>query len=74
MNLLTTSTKGRYRYNSNSGTIRTDGKTSGYAAQIRAVGWGNGNTAAGGLSKCENATVGELYIGHYDSNTQKSRI
>lgn len=72
MNLLTTSTKGRYRYNSNSGTIRTDGKTSGYAAQIRAVGWGNGNTAAGGLSKCENATVGELYIGHYDSNTQKA--
>ena len=31
-----------------------------------------GNTAAGGLSKCENATVGELYIGHYDSNTQKA--
>lgn len=72
MNLLTTSTNGKYRYNSNSGTIRTDGKTSGYAAQIRAVGWGNGNTAAGDWSKCENATVGELYIGHYDSNTQKA--
>lgn len=72
MNLLTTSTTGSYRYNSNSGTIRTKGKTSGYAAQIRAVGWGNGNTAAGALSVCQNATVGELYIGHYDSNTQKA--
>lgn len=72
MNLLTTSTKGNYRYNSNSGTIRTEGKTSGYAARIRAVGWGNGNTAAGTLSVCQNATVGELYIGHYDSNTHKA--
>lgn len=72
MNLLTTSTKGNYRYNSNSGTIRTEGKTSGYAARIRAVGWGNGNTAAGTISVCQNATVGELYIGHYDSNTQKA--
>lgn len=72
MNLLTTSTTGSYRYNSNSGTIRTEGKTSGYAARIRAVGWGNGNTAAGTISVCQNATVGELYIGHYDSNTQKA--
>ena len=72
MNLLTTSTNGKYRYNSNSGTIRTDGKTSGYAAQIRAVGWGNGNTAAGGASICHNATVGQLYIGRYDPNTQKA--
>lgn len=70
MNSLTTSTNGRYRYNSNSGTIRTDGKT-GYAAQIRAVGWGNGNTAAGSASVCQNATVGELYLGRYDSGTQK---
>ena len=70
MNSLTTSTNGRYRYNSNSGTIRTDGKT-GYAAQIRAVGWGNGNTAAGSISTCQNATVGELYLGHYDSGTKK---
>lgn len=70
MNFLTTSTNGRYRYNSNSGTIRTEGKV-GYAARIRAVGWGNGNTAAGAISKCENATVGELYLGYYDSSTQK---
>lgn len=72
MNQLTTSTNGSYRYNSNSGTIRTNGKTSGYAAQIRAVGWGNGNTAAGAISTCRNATVGELYIGHYDSNSRKA--
>lgn len=71
MNPLTTSTNGRYRYNSNSGTIRTNGKT-GYAAQIRAVGWGNGNTAGGAASICYNATVGELYLGYYDSNTQKA--
>lgn len=71
MNQLTTSTNGNFRYNSNSGTIRTTGKN-GYAAQIRAVGWGNGNTAAGSIGKCEKATVGELYIGHYDSNTQKA--
>lgn len=70
MNILTTSANGRYRYNSNSGTIRTDGKT-GYAARIRAVGWGSGNTAAGSASVCQNATVGELYLGHYDSSTQK---
>lgn len=71
MNILTTSANGRYRYNSNSGTIRTDGKT-GYAARIRAVGWGSGNTAAGSASVCQNATVGELYLGHYDSSTQKT--
>lgn len=70
MNSLTTSTNASQRYNSNSGTIRTDGKT-GYAAQIRAVGWGTANTAAGVASVCYNATVGELYLGHYDSSTQK---
>ncbi len=71
MNALTTSTVGNYRYNSNSGTIRTDGK-SGYAAQIRTVGWGNSNTAGGDWSYCQKVTLGELYIGYYDSNSQKA--
>lgn len=71
MNSLTTSTNTSNRYNSNSGTIRTEGKSGGYAANIRAVGWGNANTAAGNGSICYNATVGELYLGHYDSGTQK---
>lgn len=60
-----------YRYNANSGTIRTDGKDGGYAAQIRAVGWGQGNKAVGSAN-AKKATVGELYIGYYDSNTQKA--
>ena len=81
MNQLTTSEGGTsdgwynpnrnaYRYNANSGTIRTEGKN-GYAAQIRAVGWGKGNNAAN-LANAKKATVGELYIGYYDSNTQKA--
>lgn len=80
MNLLTTSEGGSsggafnsnrdaYRYNANSGTIRTEGKDGGYAAQIRAVGWGRGNNAAS-LANAKYATVGELYIGHYDSETK----
>lgn len=79
MNQLTTSEGGSsggafnsnrdaYRYNANSGTIRTEGKDGGYAAQIRAVGWGRGNNAAN-LANAKYATVGELYIGHYDSET-----
>ena len=58
MNQLTTSEGGSsggafnsnrdaYRYNANSGTIRSEGKDGGYAAQIRAVGWGRGNNAGG---------------------------
>lgn len=60
-----------YRYNANSGTVRTDGKDGGYAAQIRAVGWGQGNNAVNSAN-AKKATVGELYIGYYDSNTQKA--
>lgn len=80
MNQLTTSEGGSsggafnsnrdaYRYNANSGTIRSEGKDGGYAAQIRAVGWGRGNNA-GGLANAKYATVGELYIGYYDSETK----
>ena len=80
MNQLTTSEGGSsggafnsnrdaYRYNANSGTIRSEGKDGGYAAQIRAVGWGRGNNA-GSLANAKYATVGELYIGYYDSETK----
>lgn len=80
MNQLTTSEGGTSttafnrdgcRYSSNSGTIQTnnvndDGK---FAALIRTVGWGGGNSAAvfsGNMGTCENVTPGELYLGTYD--------
>lgn len=57
-------------YTTNSGTIRTDDKNTGtYAALIRTVGWGKGNTAnafSGNMGTCENVTPGELYLGTYD--------
>lgn len=79
MNQLTTSEGGtsgglnrdKYRYNANSGTIRTDGKNGGYAAQIRAVGWGKGNSAVG-TANAKYGTVGELYLGYYDSEAKKA--
>ena len=82
MNQLTTSEGGTsegafnsnrnaYRYNANSGTIRTEGKGGGYAAQIRAVGWGKGNNAVNSAN-AKYGTVGELYLGYYDSNTKKA--
>lgn len=71
MNQLTTSDGGNYRYNANSGTIRTDGKNRGYAARIRAVGWGR-NNAALGLANAKYGTVGELYLGYYDSEAKKA--
>ena len=60
-----------YRYNANSGTLMTSAGKNGNAAQIRAVGWGKGNQA-NGSANAKYATVGELYIGHYDPNTQKA--
>lgn len=71
MNQLTTSDGGNYRYNANSGTIRTDGKNGGYAARIRAVGWGR-NNAAVGSANAKYGTVGELYLGYYDSEAKKA--
>lgn len=61
-------------YTTNSGTIRTDDKKSGsYAALIRTVGWGKGNTASvfGGMGTCENVTPGELYLGTYNVENHK---
>ena len=71
MNQLTTSDGGNYRYNANSGTIRTEGKNGGYAARIRAVGWGR-NNAALGSANAKYGTVGELYLGYYDSEAKKA--
>ena len=71
MNQLTTSDGGNYRYNANSGTIRTEGKNGCYAARIRAVGWGR-NNAALGSANAKYGTVGELYLGYYDSEAKKA--
>lgn len=80
MNGLTTSEGGnsrfprnRYRYNANSGTIPSEGdaKTGTKAALIRAVGWGSGNSAVG-TANAKYGTVGELYLGHYDSSSKKA--
>lgn len=61
------------RYVANSGTIRTEG-FNGYAALIRTVGWGEGNTAAAisGMGTCENLTPGELYLGTYNTGTHSA--
>ena len=64
-------------YTTNSGTIRTEDKNSGnYAALIRTVGWGKGNTAnaiSGLMGKCEYVTPGELYLGTYDVAGHQSK-
>ena len=58
------------RYVANSGTIRTEGFNGGFAALVRTVGWGNGNTGGGGASIINNITPGELYLGIYDNGTK----
>ena len=75
MNQLTTSEGGTRTdwfnrngcsYSANSGTLQTVDKSSGeFAALIKTVGWGGGNSAAAvsGMGDCENLTVGELYLG-----------
>lgn len=82
MNLLTTSEGGSAGapgcgYCAKSGTTPVSDAHSGKAALIQTVGWGNGNTAwrntiGSGISggKCENLTVGELYLGHYDTSSK----
>ena len=71
LNPKTTSSYGKYQYNSISGTIPTTDKNSGtYAALIRTVGWGNANTAGGAASICYNTDQGYLYLGTYDESTQ----
>lgn len=64
LNGLTTNVDSRLAYCANSGTERTDDKVSGsYAAEIKTIGWGSGNTAAGGASSIKNITPGELFLG-----------
>lgn len=56
------------RYTANSGTIRTSvSKTGQYAALIRTVGWGQGNSAVGESSTAviKHITPGELILGSY---------
>lgn len=83
LNLFTTSAGGLHdgsaaetsrkwtRYVANSGTIKTAG-VSGYAALIRTVGWGAGNTAtpSGGLGSVRTVTPGELYLGLYNDGAK----
>lgn len=64
-----TSNSGRKwtRYVANSGTIRTEGVNSGYAALVRTVGYGSGNSAAaieGNAGTVNLISPGELYLGH----------
>lgn len=84
-NGLTTSVDSSLAYCANSGTERTDDKVSGsYAAEIKTIGWGNGNTAAGGGSTIKNITPGELFLGsvndittpnyYYTFNTRPNNI
>lgn len=46
-----------------SGTDRTTDARSGNAALIKTVGWGQGNSAAGGNSSIKHASVGQLHLG-----------
>ncbi|MDE6451862.1 MAG: PCMD domain-containing protein, partial [Odoribacter sp.] len=84
MNQLTTSEGGTStsvfkrngcRYSANSGTIQTtDAKGGSYAALVRTVGWGGGNSAnaiSGKMGTCEHVTSGELYLGSYDVDSKK---
>ena len=58
------------RYCANSGTIETTDCASGSkAALIRTVGWGGGNSAVG-YDNSNNRTVGQLYLGSYDSESK----
>lgn len=61
-------------YSAISGTIETTDKHGGsYAALIRTVGWGGGNSAiasGSGMGTCENSTAGELYLGKYSDGAQ----
>lgn len=85
LNQLTTSEGGTHTsptnrdgcaYSAISGTIETTDKHGGsYAALIRTVGWGGGNSAhwvawETKMGTCENVTAGELYLGHYSNGAQ----
>jgi hypothetical protein len=63
-NSLTCSPGTDRAYQANSGTERTTTCYSGtYAAEIKTIGWGSGNTAAGSISVIYNTDAGELFLG-----------
>lgn len=72
MNPLTTSFTGTRDYTAYcnfSGTHETDDARSGKAAAIETVGWG-ANAAQAWWTDSKNITVGQLYLGSYNSSTQ----
>jgi hypothetical protein len=83
MNLLTTSQGGSagapgcgYAAKSGTTNVTDDDAYDGTSALVQTVGWGSGNTAwlnkiGSGVSggKCQNLTVGQLYLGSYNSST-----
>lgn len=75
LNLLSTSYTGKRAhtaYCNFSGTHETtDAHSGSKAANIETVGWG-GNSAVGSTSSSnpQHIAIGELYLGHYDANTQ----
>jgi hypothetical protein len=81
MNLLTTSDgtskwsgTGKYAYVAYSGTRQDSSHHGGSSsAIIETVGWGSGSTAIGSSSGCKKVTVGELYLGSYDSTNQVAK-
>ncbi|MDE5658098.1 MAG: PCMD domain-containing protein, partial [Muribaculaceae bacterium] len=67
MNEETTSSVGvGAAYTTTSGTKPATG-VNGQCAVVRTVGWGAGNTAGGNLSKVNNVTAGQLYLGKFKS-------
>lgn len=64
LNSLTTQDNDPKAYCSNSGTEQTTDCYSGnYAAEIKTIGWGDLNTAAGAISVIYNVTPGQLFLG-----------
>ncbi|MDE6757291.1 MAG: PCMD domain-containing protein, partial [Muribaculaceae bacterium] len=71
MNEETTSSVGvGAAYTTTSGTKPATG-VNGQCAVVRTVGWGAGNTAGGSLSKVNNVTAGQLYLGKFKSVGQE---
>lgn len=74
-NPVTTSQHGSgYAYIINSGTQRSEDRHSGnYAALIRTVGWGTGNTASANafnrwsFGNCKHVSAGQLFLGNWDN-------
>lgn len=69
INAKTSSSGANYGYCRNSGTEQTTDCYSGtYAAEIKTIGWGSGNTSAGSSSVINNISAGELFLGTMSSD------